>query len=161
MSMMKKISLFLITFGIVFFLLSFYSIYKVNSQVISNIDKVHSNSYVGKYDISDVELDNISTKLSEIENDIIENNNIKLIINGKEYVYKISELGVRIDKDSIINDVSNYEESLDYWTLYNSYSKNNFEKVTYSYKYIVNSKVLKNFLLKLKKDVDVKPQAGK
>lgn len=160
MNLMKKLALFFITFAVVFFSLSFYSIYTVNSQVISSIDKVQKNSFIGKYEISDIELEEMVKKLNEIEKDITDKNEVKLIINDKEYTYKLSELKIGIDKNEIINNVSMHEENLDYWTIYNSYSKNNFEKVTYNYNYVINEIELRLFLTELKKEVDVIPKKG-
>lgn len=161
MSIMKKIALFFITFAIVFFSLSFYSIYKVNSQVIKSVNKVQNNSYIGSYDISNVDLEDINLKLNEIEKDITNNKTIRLVIDEKDYVFRLSDLNIGIDKEKIKNEISAHEEQLDYWTIYNNYSKNEFEKMTYNYDYEINELELKIFLTKLKNKVDKAPKAGK
>ena len=160
MSLTKKIALtFFVSAGL-FFSLSFYSMYKVNSQVISSKNKIQNNSYVGEYEISNLEFNKFKEKLNEIENELI-SQKITLKINDKEYTYELKELGVGINKDEILSKVIEYEDNLDYWTLYNNYSKNNFEKVTYKYRYIIDENKLMTFLEKIKNEVNIVPKKGK
>jgi len=156
--MKKKIGLSLVGMSVLFFVISFYSIYQVNSQVIENIDRVH-NSYVKDYDISNVEVKELGNKLEEIEKDLTKDE-ITLNINNNKFKYTIYEMGVKINKEEIEDDVKNYESELDYWTLYNSYSKNSFDEKVYDYKYVIDEDKLDLFLKNLKKRVDVKAQKG-
>ena len=157
--MKKKIGLSLVIMAVLLFVVSFYSIYQVNSQVIENIDKVH-NSFVSNYDISNVEVKELGNKLDEIEKDLTKDE-ITLNINNKKYKYTIYEMGVSINKQEIESEIKDYESELDYWTLYNSYSKNSLDEKVYDYKYIIDEEKLNTFLINLKKRVDVKPKMGR
>lgn len=160
MSITKKIAFTFFATAALFFTLSFYSMYKVNSQVINSKNKIQNNSYIGDYEISNLEYVNFKEKLNEIEKELV-SNKITLTINNNDYTFELRELGIGINKDEIIDKVSEHEENIDYWTLYNSYSKNNFEKVTYSYRYVINEEKLKDFLISLKNEVDIVPKKGK
>ena len=154
----KKIAIGFITGSILLFMLSFYSINKVNSLVIDNKDKIH-NSYVSTYDISNVDLQSLNLKLDEIERQITKNE-ITFVVNNNEYKYYISELGVRINKNELSNEITEYENSLDYWTLYNNYSKNSFDEKYYEYKYVIDEEILNSFVSNLKKRFNVSPKEG-
>lgn len=158
MNAARKISIYLITTAVLFFTLSFFSIYKVNSLVVTNKDKTHY-VYLSDYNISDVELEKISEELSKIEEEII-NRDISFDINGVIYKYKIKSLGITINKEEIKEKIANYEENLDYWTLYNSYSKDNFDKITYNYEFVIDEQKLNEFLIKLENIVNVTPEKG-
>lgn len=156
--MKKKIGLSLVGISIFLFVISFYSIYHVNSQVIENIDKVH-NSYINNYDISNVEIKELGNKLDEIEKDLIKDE-ITLNVNNRKLNYTIYEMGIKINKQEIEKNIIDYESELDYWTLYNSYNKNNLDEKVYEYKYVIDEEKLNLFLNNLKKRVDVKAKAG-
>ncbi len=155
----RKIAQFLLASSIIFFILSFYSFYKVNSLVVNNESVVH-NSFIEQYDISNVSINNIDHILEDIEKRIL-SNEITLIINNKEYKYTISELGITINKDEIKEEIMNYENQFDYWDLYNNYSKNSFDKKIYNYRFIVNEDNIRVFLNQLKKRFDRKAKNGK
>ena len=154
----KRIATFFIVGAIVFFSLSFYSFYQVNSLVINGKNIVH-NSYIGDYDISNVEIDRLNSKLNEIENKIV-SDEISFVINNKEYKYSLYELGIGINKEEIIKEIIEYENELDYWKLYNNYSKNTFNEKVYDYKFIINEYKLDDFLNKMKKRLDITPKKG-
>ena len=117
-----------------FFTISFYSIYKVNSKVVENQNKVQYNSYVGEYEISNTSKNDIYNKLSEIEEDLT-SKEIKLIVNEKEYTYTLSDLGIEINKEEVRKKIFDNEANIDYWDMYNNYSKNEFNKIVYEYNY--------------------------
>ena len=58
MNKAKKIAMVFIVGAFVFFSLSFYSFYQVNSQVIGSEGFIH-NSYIDEYDISNVNIGDI------------------------------------------------------------------------------------------------------
>ena len=158
MNKTKKIAMCFIVSAFIIFSLSFYSMYSVNSLVVNNMNIVH-NSYIVDYDISNIELDKLNSKLDEIENQIIKSE-IVFVLNNKEYRYSLYELGIGINKDKLSEEIFNYEHDLDYWTLYNNYSKDSFEKKTYSFEYVINEKKLDNFLNKMKKRLDKTAKEG-
>ena len=158
MNKTKKTALVFIVSAFIIFSLSFYSMYKVNSLVINNMNIAH-NSYVADYDISDIELDKLSSKLDEIENKIV-SSEIIFVLNNKEYKYSLYELGIGINKEKLSEEIFNYEHDLDYWTLYNNYSKDNFEKKVYDYEFVINEEILDNFLNNMKKRLDKTAKEG-
>lgn len=156
--MKKKVGISFVGMAVIMFVISFYSIYQVNSQVIESIDKVH-NSYVSNYDISNTSVEKLGNKLAEIEKDLTKDE-ISIIVNGNKFNYTIYEMGVKINKEEIEDNIKNYESELDYWTLYNNYSKNSFDEKIYEYKYIIDENKLNIFLNNLKKRTEVKPKSG-
>jgi vancomycin resistance protein YoaR len=160
MSNNKKIALFFIGVALVLFATSFSSMIKVNSMIRKDIDKIQINSYVGDYEISNIRKDNVDKILDEIEIDLT-SQRILLSINGDDYTYKMSDMGIGIKKDKLKNEIFESEDSKDYWERYYSYSKNEFDKKTYDYEYIVNQDKLTKFLNDISKDVNKNASKGK
>lgn len=158
MNKTKKTAMFFIVSAFIVFSLSFYSMYHVNSLVIKNLNVAH-NSYVVEYDISNVELDKLGSKLDEIEKQIV-SSEIVFVLNNKEYKYSLYELGIGINKEKLSEEIYNYEYELDYWTLYNNYSKDSFEKKIYGIEYVIDEKKLDSFLSNMKKRLDKTAKAG-
>ena len=158
MNKTKKTAIFFVVCAFIIFSLSFYSMYKVNSLVVNNMNIAH-NSFVAEYDISDVQLDKLGDRLDEIEKQIV-SSEIIFVLGDKEYKYSLYELGVGINKDKLSQEIYNYEHDLDYWTLYNNYSKDNFEKKVYDYEFVINEKKLDSFLNKIKKRLDKTAKEG-
>ena len=158
MNKAKKIAMFFLVGAFVFFSLSFYSFYQVNSLVINSIDIVH-NSYIENYDISNTEIDKLDETLDRVEKQIV-SNEVALIINNQGYNYSLYELGIGINKDKLKNEIINYENELDYWKLYNNYSKNSFNEKKYEYEYVIDEEKLDEFLKKVKKRLDITPKRG-
>ena len=149
-----------IEISVLFYAVAAYLLFGINYSIITNQDKVESNSFVGEYEISNVELTKLKSTISRI-NDDFDSSSITLIINDVEHKFSINKLGIKINSEELIEDINNYQDSLDYWTLYNNYSSHTFDKVVYDYSYEINEEKLRNFLTKLKSLYDVKPQAGR
>ena len=156
----RKMALTLMAIAFAFFSLSLYIIYGINTRINAGKDKVEINSFIGEYEISNTELNKFKDKLKDIETDL-RNKKVTVIINEKEYKYSLGELGVKLNEEKILQEITDYQDSLDYWTLYNNYSKNNFEKITYDYDFIIDEDELKATLDKVKTNVDVQPLSGK
>ena len=77
MNKAKKIARVFIVGAFVFFSLSFYSFYQVNSQVIGSEGFIH-NSYIDEYDISNVNIQDIIEELISLGADI----------NAKDIIYQ-------------------------------------------------------------------------
>ena len=133
----RKIASIFIIAAVLFFGISFYSIYKVNSKVLENKNNVQYNSFVGEYEISNTKKTDIYSKLSEIENDLT-SKEVTVIVNEKEYTYTLKDLGVEIDKDEISKKIVDNEDAIDYWDKYTSYSKYEFDKIVYEYNFVIN-----------------------
>ena len=158
MNKAKKIALFFIISSILFFSLSFYSFYKVNSLVLDNRSIIH-NTYIEDYDISNTSIEALNNKLNEIEKKIT-SKEITFIVNEKEYKYAIAELGISINKDELQKNINEQYDNQDYWDLYNNYSKNSFDKQTYDYSFIIDEEKLDSFLINLKNRFNKTPKEG-
>lgn len=158
MNKAKKIASFFIVSAVMFFVLSFYSFYKVNSLVLTNLNMIH-NSYIDDYDISNTNIETLNKTLDDFEKQIT-SAEITFVINGSEYRYAIAELGVSINKEEIKEMINNYENELDYWDLYNNYSKNSFDKKIYDYHFVVDDEKLNKFVDSLKKRIDKSAKMG-
>ncbi len=158
MNKTKKISSCFIVSAVMFFVLSFYSFSKVNSLVLTNINMIH-NSYIDDYDISNTNIKSLNKTLDDFEKHIT-SAEVTFVINDKEYKYAIAELGVSINKSEIMEKISKYENELDYWDLYNNYSKDSFDKRTYDYHFVIDGEKLSKFVDSLKKRIDKKAKMG-
>lgn len=160
MNKSKRMAVIFMGISFIFFSLSLYIIYGINTRINAGKDKVEINSFVGEYEISNTDFNKFKDKMDSIEKDL-RSKMITLLINEKEYKYTLGDLGIRLNQDELLEEISEYQNSLDYWTLYNNYSKNNFEKIIYDYDFIIDEDELRNTLTEAKKVVDVKPVAGK
>ena len=140
----------LIAYTFLFASLAFFSfatgrIFRVDNEVKTNINKVSNNTYVSKFDISKIDLNNVEEELTKIEEELI-GQIITININDKNYEYTLKEIGVRIDKESLKKQIKDYQESIDYHDSYNSVTKNQYDKKVFEYNYIIDEEVLNNFI---------------
>ena len=79
----------------------------------------------------------------------------KITATNKKLVNDVSkDLGIGINKDEIIKNVTNKLNENDYWDIYNNYSKDSFSKETFDFKYVIDEEKLISVLEKLKTKVD-------
>ena len=156
----NKIPYLFILTAVFFFSLSFYKISGVNSQVKSFETMVVPNTFIGEFDISKLSINDLGKKLDEIET-VLTSKNITLKANNQDLIFKLSELGIGINRAELYNEVLSYVNSTDYWTLYNSISKDSFELKTFDYKYVVNNAKLVKFLKNLSGSVNIIPKKGR
>ena len=156
----NKMPYLFIIAAVFLFSLSFYKISGVNSQVKTFETMVVPNTFIGEFDISKLSINDLGKKLDEIE-DILTSKNITLKANNQDLVFKLSEIGIRINRAELYNEVLKYVNSTDYWTLYNSISKDSFELKKFDYKYVVNKEKLVNILKKISDSINVAPKKGR
>ena len=142
------------------FSVSFYKIMGVNSQVKNYESKIVPNTYIGEYEISELNISDLGKKIEEIETELL-NKDITIHLTNKDYTYNLSDLGIEINRAELYNEILKYSNEIDYWTLYNNINKDSFEQKIFEYKYVVNDEKLLNFLNNLKSISDIIPQKGK
>lgn len=119
--------------------------------------KVLPNTYLGNYLISDVSFDSLDSIIDKYSDNILEEK-VTLLCNNHEYSYSYQDLGLQIDKNTVIQQIVMYQKSLGFLELYDDLvdqEKNNFQ---YSFSYDENK--LRNFLISLKKQTDVEKKDG-
>lgn len=115
-------------------------------------DKVYPNTYLGEYKLDNVSFDYLDKKIEFYRNDIL-NTRMVFLIDGNKYTYTLRELGFEIDKDAIINNIINDQNSISYLAKLNRVSGRNAQVYNYKFKY--NRILLTGFINELKKAVDV------
>lgn len=159
MKLGKKIAYTFLFVSLAFFSFATGRIFRVDKEVQTSINKVSKNTYVSLFDISKVDLNNIEEELSKIEEKII-NEKLSIDINKKSYAYTLKEIGITIDKEKLKKEIKNYQESIDYHDCYNSITKNEHNKKTFEYSYIINEDILDNFMKDFAKKVKIIPKKG-
>ena len=86
--------------------------YNINSLKKYN-DKILPNIYVEGVDLSNLSYNKGKSKMDYYSNYIL-SKEVNLVINNKEYNYKLSDLGVSIDFDTIYKDIIRYQKKLSY-----------------------------------------------
>src|SRR5699024_10428960 len=79
--------------------------------------KTLPDSYLGSHPISEVSFSSLDSTIDSFGDDVL-NEKITFLCNGKEYSYSYHDLGVELDKESIVNYVTQYQDSLDFLELY-------------------------------------------
>ncbi len=146
--------------AVLLFTVSFQKIVNVNSQVKDYETKIIPNTYINDYNISHLSIGELNNKLEEIEKEVVDKE-ITIALTNKVKTFKLNEIGIEINKRELYNEIVNYVNEIDYWTLYNNIDKDKFEKKTFAYKYIVNDEKLLTFLKNLKATTDTSPQKGR
>ena len=154
----KSFIFFIVSF--VMFSMSVYNMLDINNHVRAIETSMLPNTYIAGHDVSSLSLDSLSKKLDEIDNEIT-NKKIMLFANSIKLEYRLKDLGIHLDKEKIINSINQYNNNIDYWDLYNSYSKDNFDRIDFDYSFAVDETRLKMFLRYIKMIVDNKPSKGK
>ena len=103
MNKAKKIATFFIVSSILFFTLSFYSFYKVNSLVFDNRSIIH-NTYIEDYDLSNTSVEVLNNKINEVILDSNEYISSSLIdYNDYNNVY-FSTINYSLFEDGLFNE---------------------------------------------------------
>ncbi len=159
---MKKriIGIIITCIGILFISLFTIRVVTVNAEISKRANKLQYGTYVNNYDLSLIDMNNLSSELLTIENEIL-SNKITLIVNGEELVFSLSEVGIFTNREEIEKKIIKYEESLDYYDRYNMVSRDEYNKQEYSFKYVLEDKYILEFLTELSKSTHKDPVAGK
>ena len=143
---MNKFRFGIISIALFFFFISLSIFFAFNSNCdAESTNSVLANSYLEKYDISNVPFDELMSKLDVINSNVI-NNRITLNINNKYYDYSLNEMGISLNTESLYKTIIS--------------NKTNLNINIYNFKYKVDYEGLKEFLVNLKTTVDLEPTKG-
>jgi len=113
--------------------------------------RVFYNTYLSEYNISEGNLNELDDIVDVYSKKIL-SNNIKFIVNNKEYLYKYSDLGLSIDTDQLKQEILDYHESLNYFDKVNRLNKKS--KKVISFEFVYKEEDIVNFVKNLKSVVD-------
>lgn len=138
----------------VYFITAIYSVIILSDYK----EKMYPNTYINSYDISNINKKQISSRIKSL-NVEYKNHPIIFVANGNEYTYKISDLGISLDEEKLINSILNYDKDMSYTEKLNMILSK--EKKFFNYEYKYSDEELINFFTDLKKKVDSSKTKGK
>lgn len=116
------------------------------------------NTYLGNYDISNLSFDQLRSFVSSYSEEIL-NEEVLLLCQGKEYHYQYRDLGVGLDIDSMVQQITEYQESLGFLEKYDDILDQ--DRTSFLYLFSVDEEKLRSFLTQLKEQVDVHKVDGR
>ena len=134
--------------AVVFLCVVIHDYKKINSYK----NKVFYNTYLGKYNISNKSINKLDETIDSYSEKVL-SKKIKLVVNGKDYLYEYSDLGVSLNKDKIKKEILEYQEGLTYFdktTILNLKTKKIF-----NFEFTFNKESITNLINSLKNKVDV------
>ena len=131
--------------GLTFLSLAVFLFNTKNAEAVST-DHVLNNSYLEKYDISNIPFDQLMNKLNDINNSVV-NNSVILNINNQYYTYSLNDMGISLNTESLYKSIVS-NDSFDE------------DQNVYNFKYKIDSEKLKSFLMNVKSSVDIVPSKG-
>ena len=151
-----------IAFTICIFCFSYlaFRVVRVNALMSKNANKLEQETFLDKYDLSLLDIDDLDKTLDDIASEVLDID-ITLVINGDNKVVKLIDMGLELNKESIKNEIVNYENSIDYYDRYFRASNNIYNTKLYNLEYSLNEERLLEFLKSLKEEVDVTAKKGK
>ena len=159
MNTRKKIAIyFFVLFGLCFMYATGRSLY-VNALVSKDSNKIERQTYLAKYDLSLINYDDIDSELDRIEKEVL-SDEINLYVNHEEKTFKLYEIGMELDKESIKKELLGYESSQDYYDRYIKKSKNEYDIKVYELRYVLNEEKLNKFLEELRDNTKIVPAKG-
>ena len=133
------------------------TVYGIN--IVSDYeDKLYPNMYVDKFDISNINKENLPNVVADI-NEQVKNSEVILYANEKEYTYKFSDLGISVNTEKLIKDISNYDNDLNFVEKINKIVTK--EKSLFNCELLYSTEKATDFFETLKKKVDVSAKQGK
>lgn len=156
----KRMAFMFIYVSFIFFSILAFRIIRVSGEVDKVANKVWKTSYLDKYDLSLVDYDKIDDTLDEIEKDVLDKK-ITINIGSESSKFTLKEIGIHLNKESIKEEILEYENSVEYYDRYASYSRGSYSTKTYELKYVLNEENLLEFLKNVKEEYDKKPVKGK
>ena len=137
--------------GLLLFSYIFLIIYNNNSlKKYNNI--IFPNTYVDSIDVSNLNYKQAVKEL-EIYSDYLLSNQVKLIINKKDYTYKYSDIGIVIDYENTFDQIFRLQKSLKYSE--KLMSSNGRMMKTFDCLYKIDDTKLDEFLNSIKGQVEV------
>lgn len=117
-------------------------------------NRVLPNTYLGKYNISNVNYDELEDRIEFYSKGIL-SDKVVFKVQDKKYIYKFSELGISLAVDDLADEIIKKEKEIGFLAK-GRRLKNNSEKV-YSYKLKFDKEKLEEFIRGLRDVVDRQP----
>lgn len=147
----KAVKITLVVIGIVVFefcLCVFFSNYM---KLKAYDSAVYPNTYLGDYTLANVEFGNLDHRV-EFYTEGILNNKFVFVHGDDKYCYTFEELGLKVDKKKVIDDVISEQKNLNY---FDKIKQLNGESTTvYKLRFTYDKDELLKFVNKLKENVD-------
>lgn len=146
----KKKLIFCISITILIF---FYLVLSLlNYKIVRHYDNVvFPNSYLQDYGIGNYSYDSLKDFIDFL-NGIVDDKKIIFVIDGKEYKYKYSDIGLYLNTEKIIKEIEISQKKLSYFKKLQLINDNS--KKIYNYKFTYSTDSLKAFLNKIKASID-------
>lgn len=154
----KRLFISLIVIAVILLALLIYSVYYGYKLTKPYKNKMYPNVYIEDIDISNIKLNKIEEKISQIE-ESYQSKKVIFQSNTKSYEYTLKDLGIGIDKDKLQKEIKDYHKDL-------SYSRKILiikgkKKKVFSYHTTYKKKDIETFVDKLKVSVDMNSSDGK
>lgn len=145
----KSLTISIILTVLIFFyiLIAIYNIFVVKKYE----NTVLPNTYLQDYAIGDYSYDSLEEFITFL-NGIVNDKKITFLVDGKEYSYKYSDVGLQLNSKKIVEEIEKYQNDMSYDDKLNTIYKGKKHVFSYSFQYDPNT--LKLFLENLKKEVD-------
>ena len=95
MSIKRKLVIICFSIGIMCFSFLALRVNNVNALIYQNADKIERESFLGKYDISLVDVDRLDDELTKVEIEALDLK-ITLVVNGEDVIVNPMDLGATI-----------------------------------------------------------------
>lgn len=141
------VAIFLVVLGLVF----------SYSMIASYNNKVYPNIFLENYNLSNINIDELSKKIDSYSNQIL-NSKFKIECNNKEYEYTYKDLGLTVDSKKLVETIFNYQNDLSYSD--KILSIGNRIKKSFNYSFIYDEESIVNFVNNFKMVVDTLPVDG-
>ncbi len=154
----KSKFLFILTIISVIFLFVYIFIVSYSLTLTSNYDDImYPNVYISNYNISNMKMKDIESKVNMIEQKL-QSKKVILVANNKEYEYSLLDLGITIDKSKMLKEIVKYHDEMTYSEkIRKIFSK---KKKVFSYGINYDENTIKNFILNLKSTTDIEGRDG-
>ena len=154
----KRLFISLIVIAVILLALLIYSVYYGYKLTKPYKNKMYPNVYIEDIDISNIKLNKIEEKISQIE-ESYQSKKVIFQSNTKSYEYTLKDLGIGIDKDKLQKEIKDYHKDL-------SYSRKILiikgkKKKVFSYHTTYKKTDIETFVDKLKVSVDMNSSDGK
>lgn len=121
-------------------------------------DKMYPNVYINDYNISNFTNEKLDSYIEHIIKDVNETN-IVVTVNNKKYSYKLRDMGISLDVDTLKEELNVFKEEKDY--INKLLAIKNKQKTVFSLKLKYNEELVTKFLNDLKEKTLVKQVNGK
>jgi len=154
----KKKILLVLTIVLIVFLFVYIFLVSYSLTLTNNYkEKMYPNVYINNYNISNIKIEQLKSKIDRIEKNI-QSKKIIFTTGKKDYEYSLLDLGITIDKDKMLKEIKKYHKSLSYSEKISKIFSEH--KKVFSYKLNYNEEHLKKLITELKPKVDIEGKNG-